>query len=173
MLMSRVTSVELEEDDVEYIEKLMQEGRVRSLKEFVELCVKFGRQYTLDKWRKGLFDVGPVRIVFLPKKTMELLIERVAEEDYEDVGREMGEVVRSFATFQFQTDTSSDWNKALEIMSNFGWGQFSNTGKDQVQVVSPALPSSLMKSYIETVLNVKLEALQMKIDVQVFKVIAS
>ena len=107
----------------------------------------------------------------MPKKTMELLIERVAEEDYEDVGREMGEVVRSFAMFQFQTDTGEDWDKALEVMSNFGWGQFSATGKDQVQVVSPALPSSLMKSYIETVLNVKLEALQMKIDVQVFRVI--
>lgn len=169
--MSRVTSVELEEEDVEYIEKLMQDGRVRSLKEFVEMCVKFGRQYTLDRWQKGLFDIGPVRIVFLPKKGMDLLIERVAEEDHEDLGREMGEVIKSFALFQFQTDTGKDWDAALEIMSNFGWGQFSSTDRNYIQVVSPALPSSLMKSYIETVLNVKLEPIQMKIDVQVFRVL--
>jgi len=169
--MSRVTSVELEEEDVGYIEKLMKEGRVRSLKEFVELCVKFGRLYTLDRWQKGLFDVGPVRITFMPKKVMELLIERVAEEDHEDVGREMGEIIRSFAIFQFQTNPSSDWKMTLEVMSNFGWGQFSAPNKDQIQVVSPALPSSVMKSYIETVLNVKLEAVQMKIDVQVFRVL--
>jgi hypothetical protein len=169
--MSRVTSVELEEEDVEYVEKLMREGRVRSLKEFVELCVKFGRQYTLDRWRNGLFDVGPVRIVFMPKKTMDLVIERVAEEDHEDVGREMGEVIRSFSMFQYKVNPSENWDRALEIMSNFGWGQFSATGKDQIQVVSPALPSTLMKSYIETVLDVKLEAVQMKIDVQVFRVL--
>ncbi|WP_309492996.1 hypothetical protein [Candidatus Hecatella orcuttiae] len=169
--MSRVTSVELEEEDVEYIERLMREGRVRSLKEFVEMCVKFGRQYTLDRWQKGLFDIGPVRIVFLPKKALDLLIERVEQEDHRDLGREMGEVIKSFALFQFQTDTTKDWDSALEIMSNFGWGQFSATDRDYIQIVSPALPSSLMKSYVESVLNVKLEPIQMKIDVQVFRIL--
>ncbi|MEM3045623.1 MAG: hypothetical protein QW057_00900 [Candidatus Bathyarchaeia archaeon] len=169
--MSRVTSVELDKEDVDYIEALMSEGRVRSLKEFVERCVKFGRRYTLDRWQTGIFNVGPVRMVFLPKRGLDILVERIPEDDYEDVGREIGEITRSVALFQNRVDTSKDWLAALQIMSDSGLGQFSMNGKDLIQVLSPAFPLEMMKAYIETVLGAEVEAIRMKIDVQLFKVL--
>jgi len=169
--MSRVTSVELDKEDVEYIEGLMNEGRVRSLKEFVERCVKFGRRYTLDRWQPGIFNVGPVRMIFIPKRGLDILVERVPEDDYESVGREVGEITRSVALFQSHIDTGKEWQPAFQIMSDIGFGQFSMNGTDFIQVLAPALPSEMMRAYIETVLGTKLEAIRMKIDVQLFRVI--
>lgn len=172
VFMSRVTSVELDEADVEYIEKLMREDRVRSLKEFVEKCVRFGRRFTLDRWQPGIFNVGPVRVVLMPKRALDMLVEHVSEDDYEDVGREIGDITRSFALFQYQVDTSVDWDTAIEIMSEAGLGQFLMSSKDVIQVLSPLFPSGMMKSYIETVLGVQLEATRLKIDVQLFKILS-
>lgn len=170
--MSRVTSVELDKEDVEYIEALMNEGRVRSLKEFVERCVRFGRRYTLDRWQPGIFNVGPVRMVFVPKRGLDLLTERVPEDDYEDVGREIGEITRSVALFQNHVDTQKEWEPAFQIMSDYGLGQFSMNSKELVQVMAPALPSDVMRSYIETVLGAKLQPIRMKIDVQLYRIVS-
>jgi len=169
--MSRVTSVELDEDDVEYVDKLMQDGRVRSLKEFVEVCVKFGRLYTMDRWEQGLFHIGPMRVVITPQKILAILIERLQEEEYEDVGRDVGEIIKSFAMFQSQIDTTKNWDEALRLMSDFGLGQFSRVERDSLQVTSPTLPHSVMRSCMETILDTKLETVQMKIDVHFFKIL--
>ncbi|RLI15428.1 MAG: hypothetical protein DRO43_01145 [Candidatus Hecatellales archaeon] len=169
--MSRVTSVELDEEDVRYIENLIVEGRIRSLKEFVEKCVKFGISYTLDRWQPGVMNVGPVRVIILMKKALELLVEHVPPEDHEDVGREIGEIVSSFLLFQHQVECSQDWDAAFKILSDMGWGQFQKSSETIIQVVSPALPSEIMKGCLEAMLNVKLEAIHLKIDVHQFKVL--
>jgi len=169
--MSRITSVELDEEDVKYIENLIAEGRIRSLKEFVEKCVKFGITYTLDQWQPGIMNVGPVRVLILMKKALDLLIEHIPEEDLEDVGREIGEIIASFALFHYNVDCSKDWEGALKILAEMGWGHFQSPSRSLIQVISPALPSSMMKGCLEALLNVKLEAIRLKIDVHQFKVI--
>jgi len=40
------------------------------LKEFVEMCVTFGRKNRLDEWQPGVYDAGPVRLVLIPKKRL-------------------------------------------------------------------------------------------------------
>ena len=170
ILMSRITSVELEEEDVKYLEGLIAGGRIRSLKEFVEKCVKFGITYTLDRWQPGVMNVGPVRVLILMKKVLELLVEHIPEEDREDVGREIGEIVSSFILFQRQVECSENWDAALKILSEMGWGQFQRSGKT-IQVISPALPSEIMKGCLESMLNVKLETIRLKIDVHQFKLL--
>lgn len=168
--MSKVTSVELDEEDVNYIDSLIEEGRVRSLKEFVEKCVKFGITYTLDKWQPGILTVGPVRVVIVIKKIIDLLTEHVALEDYENVGNEIGEIIKSFAMFHYQADTTKNRDKALRIMSDMGLGQFLMPNNETIQVVSPAMPADMLKNCIETVLDLKLESTKLKIDVQLYKI---
>ena len=170
--MSKVTSVELEEEDVRYIESLIAEGRVRSLKEFVEKCIKFGIAYTLDQWQPGIFNVGPVRIIILMKKALELIVEHVPEEDREDLGRELGEIIASFAQFHRNIDCSKDWDSALKFLTELGWGQFKISQDNSIlQVVAPAFPVELMKGCLEEILDVKLEASRLKIDVHQFKIL--
>jgi len=166
-----VTSVELDEDDVNYIETLIREERVRSLKEFVERCVKFGRHYTLDKWTPGIFHVGPLRVIIMPHKALTILTEKVPEDFHEDVGREFGEITKSFALFHHQLDTTKNIDAALEILSDTGLGQFILPNRKSIQVISPALPFEMMKSYLETVLGVRLEPVRMKIDVHLFNIV--
>jgi hypothetical protein len=168
--MSKVTSVELEEEDVKYIESLINEGRVRSLKELVEKCIKFGIAYTLDQWQPGVFNVGPVRIIILIKKALELIVEHVPEEDREDLGRELGEIVASFAQFHRNIECSTDWDSTLKFLTELGWGQFKISSDNILQIIAPAFPIELMKGCLEEILNVRLEATRLKIDVQQFKI---
>jgi len=168
--MSRVTSVELDAEDVNYVDTLMRESRVRSLKEFVEKCVRFGRQYTLDRWLPGLFYVGPLRVVMMPQRALSIILERVREEDYEDVGRELGEITKSFVLFPYQQDTAKNPEEGVQVMSETGLGQFLMPNKSSIQIISPALPFEMMKAYVETVLGIKLEPVKMKIDVHLFKI---
>ena len=168
--MSKVTSVELEEEDVKYVENLINEGRVRSLKEFVEKCIKFGIAYTFDQWQPGIFNVGPVRIVILVKKALELIVEHVPEEDREDLGKELGEIIASFAQFHRNIECSTNWDSALKFLTELGWGQFKISSGNILQVVAPAFPIELMKGCLEELLDVKLEAERLKIDVQRFRI---
>ena len=168
--MSRITSVELDEEDVGYVETLMKENRIRSLKEFVEKCVKFGRRFTLDKWTPGLFYVGPLRIVMMPQKALTAIIEHAPEDSYEDIGRDFGEITKSFALFQYQIDTAKDSGSGIRIMSETGLGQFVMPNAQSIQVISPAFPSEVTKTYVETVLGLKLSPVKLRLDVQAFNI---
>jgi len=169
--MSRVTSVELDEEDAKYIEDLIREGRIRSLKEFVEKCVKFGKKYTLDRWQPGVFNVGPVRMVIIPRRVLESLISRLSEEDREAVGREMGEILRSLFFLYYRITPEENLELALKAMSENGIGEFILDSDGFIKVFHSVFPSKLVKAYLETALNVRLENIELKIDVQMFKII--
>lgn len=169
--MSRVTSVELDEEDARYIEDLIREGRVRSLKEFVEKCVKFGRKYTLDRWQPGVFNVGPVRMVMIPKKVLEFLFSKLSERDCEDVGQEMGEILRSLFFLYYRINPEDNVSLALKAMSENGMGEFILDNGGFIQVFHSALPPRFIKAYLETTLSTKLENIELKIDVQLFRIV--
>ena len=166
---SRVTSVEFDAGDFNYVAELISQGKVRSLKEFVEMCVKFGRAYTLDKWEPGIFNVGPVRVVLVAKKMLDMLVQRIPEEDYVNVGRELGEVVESFALLKgLNTKDPKNRAEALQILSNFGFGLFTQK-QEEIQVTHPTFPYEITQALIEQTLGVELEAMRTLLDVQFFK----
>jgi len=168
---TRITSVEFDEDDFEYIAKLIQEKKVRSLKEFVEKCVKFGRNYTIDQWEPGISSIGPIRALILPKKMLDVIVQRVSNEEQPDVGRELGEFVQSFALFKnIDTAKPENWDEALRILTDFGLGKVEKTD-DKVQVLHPAFSSEIMENLIETVLGVELKPMRMLLDVHLFQII--
>ena len=168
---SRVTTVELDVDDVEYVRRLISEGRVRSLKEFVELCVKFGKNYTLDRWTTGVINVGPIRAVLILKKMVDLLIQRVATEELMDVGREMGEVAESYALLKgFETTDRAKWPEALRLLSDFGLGAFS-LNDDRIEIHHAAYPAEINEGMLEQIFKIKISPIKTLLDVQFFRIL--
>jgi hypothetical protein len=168
----QVTSVQLDKEDLAYINESIAEGRSRSMKDFVELCVKFGRRYTMDQWMRGVFNAGPVRVVVVPKRVIDSLLQRIKEEDYEDIGRELAEVMQSIAMFQFNVDTTNPdmWAVALKLMSETGLGSFV-LSENHIQVIRPILPLEINQKFIEGTLNVKtIPKRVVALDVQLFEI---
>jgi len=168
---SYITSVEFDKEDFEYISKLIEEAKVRSLKEFVEKCVKLGRIYTIDQWETGVSTIGPTRVIILPKKILELLIQRVPNEEYADIGREIGEFIQSFALFKGINATDPDnWDEALKLLTDFRLGNFTQIN-DKIQVIHPVFPSEITESLIKTTLNIELKPIRMLLDVHMFQIV--
>jgi hypothetical protein len=168
---ARMTSFELEEEHYNYINQLITEGKIRSLKEFVEMCVEFGRKNNINEWHPGIFNVGPVRVVLIPKKMLDVFVQHLPEESYEPVGREIGELIRSYALLKYQIDTTKpeNWKKALEVISDTGLGHFI-INDNNVEIISPCLPIGITQQIIQTVLGVPLETVKMLFDVHFFKI---
>lgn len=168
---ARMTSFELEEEHYNHINRLITEGKIRSLKEFVEMCVEFGLKNSINEWHPGIFNVGPVRVILIPRKILDVFVQHVPEESYEPVGREIGELIRSYALLKYQIDTTKaqNWKKALEIVSDTGLGHFI-INDDDVEILSPCLPIGLTQQIIQTVLGVPLETIKMLFDVHFFKI---
>ena len=170
---SYITSVEFDKEDFDYISKLIAEAKVRSLKEFVEKCVKLGRIYTIDQWESGVSTVGPTRVIILPKKILDLFIQRVPNEEYKDIGREIGEFVQSFVLFKGIDATNPDnFDETLKLMTDFRLGNFTKVD-DKIQVILPVFPSEITESLIEATLNVELKPIRMLLDVQMFQIVKS
>jgi hypothetical protein len=168
---ARMTSFELEEEHYNHITQLITEGKIRSLKEFVEMCVEFGLKNSINEWHLGIFNVGPVRVVLIPRKILDVFVQHVPEENYEPVGREIGELIRSYTLLRYQIDSTKaqNWKKALEVVSDTGLGHFM-IHDDNVEVLSPCLPIGLTQQIIQTVLGVPLETIKMLFDVHLFKI---
>jgi hypothetical protein len=168
---SHITSVEFDPEDFEYIMGLLKDGKIRSLKEFVEKCVKFGKEYTIDRWNGGLFYFGPVRVVMLAKRMLDVIIQKLREEDHEIIGRELGDVLGSL--MMLKGIDSKDLGKAKEafdVLNKFGLGVFELAG-EMIQVAHPTLPSDMTKAMLQQVFGVRLEAIRTLLDVQFYRIL--
>jgi len=167
---SHITSVEFNPEDFEYIMGLLKDGKIRSLKEFVEKCVKFGRDYTIDRWNGGLFYFGPVRVVILAKRMLDVMIQKLREEDYEIIGRELGDVLESLMMLKgIDSKDQAKIKEALDLLNKFGLGVFELAG-DKIQVAHPALPSEMTRAMLQQVFGVRLEAIKTLLDVQFYRI---
>ncbi|MEM2226248.1 MAG: hypothetical protein QW371_02015 [Candidatus Bathyarchaeia archaeon] len=168
---SHITSVEFDPEDFEYIMGLLKEGRIRSLKEFVEKCVKFGKEYTIDRWNGGLFYFGPVRVVILAKRMLDVMIQKLREEDYEIIGRELGDVIGSLLMLRgIDGKDPARMREAFDMLNKFGLGVFELSG-EKIQVAHPTLPSEMTKAMLQQIFGMRLEAIKTLLDVHFYRMV--
>jgi len=171
--MGKLTTVELDEDIVNYIDIAIKRGRFRHLKEFVNYCLKLAVTYTMDEWdlNRGIFYIHPCRVTLIPSDVIPSLIKLVPE-------KERNEAIESIISclkprirfFNLNPKIPEHRSKILELLTMHGLGSF-RCQNDVIEVAYSILPADMVKILLELVLEVKLEVVEVTKASYIFKIL--
>jgi hypothetical protein len=168
----RITTVEIDEETDAYINQLIENGKIRSMKDFIMLAIDFARKYSIDNWSPGVFYIGPVRVGIIDKRSLETLASKANQRE---TGRSLGEMPRDMMMIRYNIDTTLKKNRtlALDRLADLGIGRC-EIKDDKILVHRPIFPHDIMWGYIEAYLDVALQPVPMNIpDLFVFQIVAT
>jgi hypothetical protein len=121
------TTVILDEEEREFIDKLIREGREPGIKPLISKMLDVYRSMMIYDWRfPGEYYCGISRIAFLNVELVNILIHNIPREKWREVGRKMGEAakVSMEATLGIQTSKQEKWQEVFKRLRVQGFGDF-------------------------------------------------
>ncbi|MCS7367615.1 MAG: hypothetical protein NDF52_07030 [archaeon YNP-WB-062] len=172
--MGKLTTVELDDDVVEYINLSIKKGKFRHLKEFVNYCLKVATIYTIDEWdvSKGMFYIHPCRVTLIPSDALLVLMKYIPEGSI----REAVEAITSclkprLRFFRLSPRNPEHLPKILELLTLHGLGRFALNDSETIEVAYAVLPVEVVKELLEAILEVKLEVLETTKVAYIFRIV--
>ncbi len=124
---SKRTTVILDKENREFLDKLIREGKESGIKDFLTKMIDIYRNWCINDWKyPGECYVGVSRVAFSTQENINTLVEYVPKENRYAVGRKMGESHRlSFLTSSgLKSEKRENWNEALMKLRILGFGDF-------------------------------------------------
>ena len=156
------TTIILEKDERQYINKLINEGKEPGIKPLISKMLNLYRSMMVEDWRfPGEYYFGISRVAFVNIELMTLLIKQVPKEKWRIVGKTMGVAMKvSMETIlDISTITVDNWPRVFKRLSVQGWGDFSL--KDKYLIVKapfinePEVLAGLLEALLGITLEVK------------------
>lgn len=171
--MGKLTTVELSDDIVNYIDLAIKRGRFRHLKEFVNYCLKLAVTYSMDEWdmSRGVFYIHPCRIALMPAEVIPTLITMVPEEARREAIESIASCLKPrIRFFRFTPKNPEHREKILELLTLHGIGRFT-CQKDAIEVSYSILPADMVKLLLEIILETKLEVVEATKASYIFRIL--
>ena len=148
---------------VNRIDGLVQERVGRSRAQLIEDSVRWFLDFTVHKWNERGIYVNSFRAVFESETLSSLFFSALTPTDQYELGETAGkqapiaDVVRLF----HDADPKNAKNRELvmKLLQGNGWGSIS-LNNDLIVVGSPFYPAPFIRGYLESLLNVNLEAVE-------------
>jgi hypothetical protein len=154
------TTVIFDEEEREFIDKLIREGKEQGIKPLISKMLDVYRSMMIYDWRfPGEYYCGISRIAFLNVELVNILIQSIPREKWREVGRKMGEAAKVFmeATLGIQTSIQEKWQDVFKRLRVQGLGDFFIKDK-YLMIKSPFINEpEIWAGFLEGLLNVKLE----------------
>jgi len=156
------TTIILEKDERQYIDKLINEGKEPGIKPLISKMLNLYRSMMVEDWRfPGEYYFGISRVAFVNVELMTLLIKQVPKEKWRILGKTMGVAMKvSMETIlDVSTITVDNWPRVFKRLSVQGWGDFSL--KDKYLIVKapfinkPEVLAGLLEALLGIMLEVK------------------
>ena len=171
-----VTSIDVSESVLNYVNDLQKRGKIKSFKAFVEELIEFHKYFTMSEWTENLFYFHGLRYGHISQRSIRLLVDNLDEEDKIKAGRMMGTTFKDlyFAVYgsSLAIQNKEEWNIALNLLERQGWGSFEIKG-DVIAVRRPFLPLELLHGYLEEAFNVELEKVSTTENIGIFRIVKS
>jgi len=106
------TTIILEKDEREFIDKLIREGKEPGIKPLISKMLDVYRSMMIYDWRfPGEYYCGISRIAFVNVELLELLIQQIPKENWRENGKRMGEALKVSmeTTLGLQTADKENW----------------------------------------------------------------
>lgn len=166
-----VTTIDIPEETMQYVDSLLKNGKVKSLKALISDMLAFHKAFSMSEWNDNIIYFFGLRHAFFSQRSLRLLVEKMKTEERLETGRRMGQtwIDAHFARYSVPIDKEK-WQQAFKILEDVGWGTFELSGKTLV-VKRPFLPIEILHGYLETGLQVKLERVTTTDQIGVFNII--
>ena len=153
------TTIILEESEREFIDSLIREGKEPGIKPLISKMLDVYRSMSIYDWRyPGEYYSGISRIAFVNTELINVLLQRIPEEKWREVGREMGEAtkVSMEASLGIQTANREKWKEVFKRLRVQGFGDLYLRDK-YILLKTPFIDKSeIWAGFLEGLLGVEL-----------------
>jgi len=119
------TTIILDKDEREFIDKLIREGKEPGIKPLISKMLDVYRSMMIYDWRfPGEYYCGISRIAFVNVELLEILIQQIPKEKWHENGKRMGEALKVSmeTTLGLQTADQKNWGSVFNRLRVQGFG---------------------------------------------------
>jgi len=154
------TTIILDEEEREYIDSLIREGKEPGIKPLISKMLDVYRSMTIYDWKyPGEYYVGVSRVAFVNVEFFNLLLQYIPENKWREVGQKIGEAARVSmeATLNLEATSREKWSDVLKRLRVQGWGDFYTRDKFFI-IKAPFINNAeVLSGFLEKLLGVDLE----------------
>ncbi len=121
------TTIILEKEEREFIDKLIKEGKEPGIKPLISKMLDVYRSMMIYDWRfPGEYYCGISRIAFVNVELLNILTHEIPEEKWREIGRKMGEALKvSMETaLGIKATARESWENVFKRLRVQGFGDF-------------------------------------------------
>jgi hypothetical protein len=154
------TTIILDEDERDYIDSLINEGREPGIKPLISKMLDVYRSMRIYDWKfPGEYYIGISRVAFLNVEFLDILLSYIPEEKWKEVGQKIGKIakVSMEASVDIETTDKETWPEVFKRLRVQGFGDFYL--KDKFVIIRTPLISNseFLCGFIESLLGISLE----------------
>jgi len=157
----RRTTIILDEDEREYIDSLIREGREPGIKPLISKMLDIYRSMMIYDWKyPGEYYCGISRVAFVNVEFINIMLQHVPKEEWRDVGQKTGEAARMSmeASLNIQATNREKWSDVFKRLHVQGFGDFYLRDK-YVIIKTPFISNSqVLCGFLEGLFGIQLEA---------------
>jgi hypothetical protein len=158
---ARRTTVILNEEERDYIDFLIREGKEPGIKLLISKMLDIYRNLMIDEWKyPGEYYLGISRVAFVNIEIIDTLLKFIPEDEWQTVGQKMGEATKISLETSSKIELTSreKWPDALQRLHIQGFGDFYLRDKFII-IRSPFISQpTVWVGFLEKLLGVSLEA---------------
>ena len=154
------TTIILDEEERKYIDKLIEEGREPGIKPLISKMLDVYRSMGIYDWKyPGEYYSGLSRVAFINVEFINILLQSIPEEKWQEVGQRIGEAARISmeASLDLQAGDKEKWPEVFKRLRVQGFGDF--YVRDKYLVIKTPFISNhkLLDGFLEGLLGVTLK----------------
>ena len=154
------TTIILDEEEREYIDSLIKEGREPGIKPLVSKMLDVYRSMRIYDWKyPGEYYIGISRVAFLNVEFIDIFLKYIPEEKWKEVGQKIGEMakVSMEVSIDIETTNREKWPDVFKRLRVQGFGDFYIKNKFVIIRTPLVTNSQFLCGFIETLLGISLE----------------
>lgn len=156
----RRTTIILDEEEREYIDSLINQGRESGIKSLISKMLDVYRSMRIYDWKfPGEYYIGISRVAFINVEFLDILLKYVPESKWVEIGQKVGEIakVSMEASVDIVTTDREKWTDVFKRLRVQGYGDFYL--KDKFIIIRTPLISNseFLGGFLEELLGVGLE----------------
>ena len=158
---ARRTTIILREEEREFIDKLVKDGKEVGIRPLISKMLDVYRSMSIYDWKyPGEYYTGISRMAFIKIEFINTLLQHIPPEKHYEVGRKAGEAaaISVEASLDFLPTDKERWPEVFKRLRVHGFGDFYQKDK-YIIVKAPFINNhELQRGYLETLLGITLEA---------------